>query len=301
MKTMKTVLVTGGSGWIGGYVIDRLLQMGYKVHATYRTSPRKGVACTWHSIDLFDYKKMQALIKQLQPSHLMHLAWEAVPPQCYFSLRNYHWTWSSIELIQQFVHCGGTRAVITGSCAEYEWITGYLTENSSALSSKTLYAVCKNSLHTWLQAYAKQIGLSNGWARIFHLYGPYDTGNRLVSSTIRSLLTGEKALCSHGKQFRDYLYIKDVADALVSLLMSDVQGAMNIGSGHPVQVKELISIIAQNIEGEHQIHLGAHAFPKNEPLFVGANIDRLRRELNWSPQYSLEEGLKETIEWWKQR
>lgn len=235
----------------------------------------------------------------MKPSHLIHLAWEAVPPACYVSIHNYYWLTSSISLIQHFTTCGGKRVVVAGTGAEYEWFNGVLFEDSPLLSYKTPYSLCKNVLHSWLQSYARQTSLSMCWGRIFHMYGPQEQGNRLVSNIITSLLKNEEALCTHGKQSRDFLHVGDVADALVTVLERDVTGTINIASGQSVQIKELASIIARKIGKEHLIKLGAIPFSKDEPLFVGVNIDRLKTEVNWKPTYDLNTGIEETILWWE--
>ncbi|NKQ21061.1 NAD-dependent epimerase/dehydratase family protein [Brevibacillus laterosporus] len=296
---MEKVLVTGGNGWIGRYVVSMLHQMGCEVHAMYRRAPLLDITCTWHQVDLLCHTEVADLIDKVKPSHLVHLAWEAVPPHCYHSLVNYYWVQSSMALFRHFVECGGKRAVVAGTCAEYEWVEGYLSETASISSYKTPYSVCKNTLRLWLQSYSEQVGLCTCWGRIFHLYGPHDPGNRLVSTLITSLLKGEEALCTHGNQYRDFLYITDVADALVSLLRSDIQGTVNIASGQPIQLKQIASLIGEKIGNEELIKWGAIPSPQDEPLFVGANIERLQRGINWKPKYSLDAGLEETIVWWK--
>lgn len=296
---MEKVLVTGGNGWIGRYVVSMLHKMGWEVHATYRKAPLLDITCVWHQANLLSHTEVAALINQVKPSHLVHLAWEAVPPHHYNSLANYDWVQSSITLFRHFAECGGKRVIAAGTCAEYEWLEGYLSEAGSLYSYKTPYSACKNILRLWLQSYSEQVGLSACWGRIFHLYGPHDPGNRLIPTLITSLLKGEEALCTHGNQYRDFLYIADAADALVALLRSDIRGAVNIASGQSSQLRQIASLIGQKIGNEDLIKWGAIPSPENEPLFVGANIARLQEEVNWKPKYSLDAGLEETIIWWK--
>lgn len=296
---MKKVVVTGGSGWIGKYVVHSLIQKGYEVHATYNKNKPSHLPCHWHKVNLLRNDEVKQFIYDVQPSHLIHLAWEAVPPACYVSINNYYWLKSSISLIQHFTTCGGKRVVVAGTGAEYEWFNGVLFEDSPLLSYKTPYSLCKNALHSWLETYAQQTGLSMCWGRIFHMYGPHEQGNRLVSNIITSLLKNEEALCTHGKQSRDFLHVSDVADALVTILEHGATGTINIASGQSVQIKELASIIAKKIGKEHLIKLGAIPFSKDEPLFVGVNVKRLKTEVNWKPTYDLNTGIEETILWWK--
>ncbi|MCR8844265.1 NAD(P)-dependent oxidoreductase [Paenibacillus sp. SC116] len=298
---MKRVLVTGGSGWIGRHVTAQLQGKGFDVHATYRSRliPNTSLACHWHQVDLLDEAAVASLIRSVQPTHLIHLAWEAVPPQCYRSITNYHWVHASMALIQRFVESGGTDIVVAGSCAEYEWENGYLAEQSTSLSNKTPYAVCKNTLRTWLQSYAEYVDLRVCWARIFHLYGPHESGKRFISNIITSLLKKEEVLCTHGRQSRDFLYIEDAAAALVSLVMSKLDGIVNIGSGRPVPLRLIASIIQEQMGSRASIHWGAIPLPADEPLFVGANIERLQKEAHWKSAYTLHTGLAETIAWWR--
>ena len=115
-----------------------------------------------------------------------------------------------------------SESVVAGTGAEYEWFNGVLFEDSPLLSYKTPYSLCKNALHPGTIV-RKQTGLSICWGRIFHMYGPYEQGNRLVSNIITSLLKNEEALCTHGKQSRDFLHVSDVADALVTILNATLQ------------------------------------------------------------------------------
>ncbi len=148
-----------------------------------------------------------------------------------------------------------------------------------------------------LNAFAKQTGISAAWGRILFLYGPHDHPARLVASVIHSLLNNEPARCSHGNQIRDFLYVQDVADAFVALLESDVSGPVNIGSGHPVALIDIISKIAKKVNRQGLIQLGALRISANEPPLLVADVSRLGDEVNWVPRYDLDQGLEQTISW----
>jgi nucleoside-diphosphate-sugar epimerase len=149
-------------------------------------------------------------------------------------------------------------------------------------------------LHHW----SCQTGLSSAWGRIFHLYGPYEYPGRLVPSVIRALLRGEPANCSDGRQVRDYLYVEDVASAFVCLVESELQRPVNIASGVPVSVKELIGRIGEKIGRPDLIRLGALGSTQ-EPPHIVAMTSRLREEAGWRPHYDLDAGLERTIDWWR--
>ena len=133
----------------------------------------------------------------------------------------------------------------------------------------------------------------------FFLYGPEEHPTRLVSSVITPLLKNREALCTHGEQYRDFLHVQDVADAFVALLESNIQGRVNIASGHSIQVKELIDKIANKLGKPELVKLGAIPFSEQEPLFIGANTKLLREEVKWSPKFDLDTGIDQTISWWE--
>jgi nucleoside-diphosphate-sugar epimerase len=100
---------------------------------------------------------------------------------------------------------------------------------------------------------------------------------------------------------RDFLYSRDVASALVALLCSDVSGTVNIGSGEPVTIREITSKIGARLGRAALINYGGIETPKNEPPLILADTRRLRQEVGWSPQSTLDNGLDETIRWWEER
>jgi nucleoside-diphosphate-sugar epimerase len=151
------------------------------------------------------------------------------------------------------------------------------------------------------QAFAWRVKLSAAWGRIFFLYGPHEHPNRLVSYVIRKLLLREQALCSTGDKTRDFLYVKDVADAFVTLLASEVSGPVNIGSGVGVSIKDVVTKISDILDGNELVRFGLVPAPLDEPQLLVADTRRLTEEVGWQPQWNLTSGLEETIGWWRNR
>ncbi len=297
---MKRVLLTGATGFIGRNCVPILLTKGYDVHAVSSKIPEKIYPVIhWYQANLLESEQIVKLMAKVRPSHLLHLAWYVDPGKCWSSLENLKWAQSSIKLLQLFVKHGGESVVMAGSCAEYDWKYGYCSEKTTPLLPNTLYGTCKHSLQLMLEAFSKQTGLKSSWGRVFFLYGPHEHPKRLVSYVIRSLIQAEPALCSHGNQIRDYLYVQDVADAFVTLLESNVQGAINIASGNPVSLKEIVYKIADKLNRKDLVRLGAVPASANESRFVVADVGRLFDEVGWRPKYTLDKGLESTIEWWK--
>lgn len=150
-----------------------------------------------------------------------------------------------------------------------------------------------------IESLSKEIGLSQSWGRIFHLYGPHEHAERFVPAVIKGLLQKKDVLCSHGEQIRDFLHVRDVADAFATLLDSSVGGVVNIGSGQGVKLKQVIHKIAEQLGGLNRVQFGALPAPKNDPAFLVPDTTRLKEELGWSPVFDLEKGLADTISWWE--
>jgi nucleoside-diphosphate-sugar epimerase len=299
---INRALLTGASGFIGGRCITALQDAGYEVHAVgWEHIPHSPNSAIWHQIDLLDAASITTLLQRIKASHLLHLAWYAVPGKYSSSLENLRWSQATLALLQGFAECGGGRAVFAGSCFEYDLSYGYCTEDLTPSRAATLYGVCKNATREIVAGFSKQTGFSTAWGRIFYLYGPHETGNRLVPSIVRSLLKGDRARLSHGRQVRDFLHVEDVARAFVALLKSEVSGTVNVGSGEPVTIRDVACYLAARLERSGFLDFGAIQPPATDPPVVLANISRLRDQVGWRPKWTLQAGLAATADWWSER
>jgi nucleoside-diphosphate-sugar epimerase len=256
---------------------------------------------TWHQADLLDADQIARLLKAAQPQALLHLAWYVAPGDWYGAYENFLWMQSSLELLRQFELLGGARVLMVGSGAEYDWRYGYCTEDRTPLDPNTYYGHCKLMLGNALFEFSKLRELNSTWARIFFLYGPGEAETRLVAHTINSILAGVRPRCTHGNQVRDYLHVADAADGLVSVLDSDHTGTVNIASGEPVTLRQLIGRVASQLEQPPDfIEFGAVEAPPTDMPFVVANVERLN-VTGWRRTFDHDSGIAHTIDWWKQR
>ncbi len=295
---MKRVLVTGATGFIGRHAPPLLAERGYEVHAV-SSGEHSGEAFAFHRANLLDPIESVALIRDIQPTDLLHLAWYAEHGKYWTSPENDRWAEVSLELLRAFAESGGRRAVIAGTCAEYDWSgDGFLSEGSTPLVPATTYGAAKHHLHRQASSLADEAGISLGWGRIFFVYGPGEDPRRLVASVTRALIAGEPAPCSHGEQVRDFLHAAEVADALTTLLAGAIEGPVNIASGEPTKVKDIVAEVARAVGRPELVRLGALPENPDEPPRLVANVRRLREEVRWQPRGSLEQGIEDTVRWW---
>ncbi|MFY9293943.1 MAG: NAD(P)-dependent oxidoreductase [Methylorubrum rhodinum] len=116
---MRRVLVTGGAGFVGRPAVAALVARGFEVHALGRRAPEGAHA--FHSADLLDAGSRRAAVRAAGASHLLHLAWVTEPGRYWEAPENLDWTAASLDLVRAFHEAGGERAVVAGTCAEYDW------------------------------------------------------------------------------------------------------------------------------------------------------------------------------------
>lgn len=296
------LLVFGASGFIGTHVLQLFKEAsGVEVHAVSTKKGREGNAANWHWANIFDRESIQAVLHAAKPTHLLHLAWCTEHGAYWDSEDNYRWLKASNALFEDFLDVGGKRIVCSGTSAEYSANENSCDEHQSQCRPATLYGRSKLQLSQELARLAARGGITHSWARIFNPFGPGEDRRRLVSSTINSLLRGENARCTTGEQVRDFLYVKDVASAIGHLLMGTISGPVNVCSGRPLAVKEMVRIIAEEMGMGEAVELGAIPNRSAEvPFVVGSNA-RLTRECGWREKYGTRAGVSETIEWWKKQ
>lgn len=294
--------MTGATGFIGSHVLPMLAARGFEVHAsTRRTDAPVTPGVTWHPGDLLHGAESDRLMRLVRPTHLLHLAWYVQPGAFWAAPENVSWVAASLALLQSFHRSGGRRAVVTGTCAEYDLDGGPCREGVTPLAPATLYGAAKHGLHVVGEAYTRSVGMSLAWGRVFLLYGPGEPAGRLVPAITRALLLGVPAPCSRGEQRRDFLHVVDVAAALALLVEGEVDGPVDIASGVAVPVREVVSTIAGIIGRPELVQWGAMPSPEGDPALIVGDPTRLTQELAWRPTRSLPDGLADTVAWWRDR
>jgi nucleoside-diphosphate-sugar epimerase len=294
---VSRVLLTGASGFLGRPTVDALAHAGHEVHAVARTPGMETPGVAWHAVDLLAGCDV---VYEVEPEIVLHLAWYAEHGRYWSSPENVRWVEASLALMRALLETGCKRMVIAGTCAEYEWSREVYPE-SAPCRPTTLYGAAKHSLHELAEALAEQADMSLAWGRLFFLYGPFEARERFVASVAGSLLRGERAAMTEGLQHRDFMHVADAAAAFAALADSSLTGAINVASGLGVTMRELAAAIALYAGSPELLDVGALPSREGEPHSIVADVTRLREELGWTPRLSLEEGIEDTVEWWRSR
>lgn len=295
---VKRLLLTGAGGFIGRHVPALLTARDFDVHAVSRQAHgNEPERVAWHRVDLLDPAAIDALVHEIRPSHLLHLAWYAEHGKFWTAGDNLDWVAATLRLARSFHAAGGKRLVAAGTCAEYEWKDECCDERT-ALRPSTVYGVAKNATRDILEAYSAASGLSFAWGRVFFPYGPGEQPSRVVAAAARAAIADEPIACSSGDQIRDFVFVEDVASAFAALVESRATGCFDIGSGEGIPLRTVLLTLEQLAGREGIMRLGELP-QRDEPASIVADARRLREEVGWRPSRGLQEGLERTLEWWR--
>lgn len=293
---MKKVVITGGSGFIGSSCIRPLLSLGFEVH-NFDLSPFhiEDPGYFYHKVNLLDHSSILNILKEIKASYLLHMAWYTEHGKFWNSTKNIIWTATSLQLVESFYDLGGIRALVAGTCAEYDWSNcNPLESKSSPLSPQNLYGSCKKALYEVLRSLALSLNKQLAWGRIFHLYGPGEPSTRLFPYVIDQLLQKKECPTTHGRQWRDFIHVNDVGRVFAHVLDSNFVGPFNVSSGTPIQLIDVVKEIAKMTGGLELIKFGAIE-ARNQPDSILADISDLKN-MKFKFKYPLNNGIYDYIQ-----
>lgn len=294
------VLLTGAAGFLGSRAAKHLLD-GDEVHAVVRPGSSRArlaalaPAAQVHEIELGDATAVKGLAADVRPELAVHLAWYAVPGRYLVAPENLDHVEVTLTLARALAAQGCKRLVTAGTCFEYDTSFGFLSERTPT-APRFLYSACKLAVFEILREACRGWSMSFSHLRFFYQYGPWEAPGRLVPAILDALARGEEAKTTSGSQIRDFLHVDDVGRAIAAAARSDLEGAVNVGSGVPISVRDVVVATARAFGREDLLRLGALPQREGDPPFVCADSARLR-STGWEPRLSLQEGLADTVAW----
>lgn len=299
------ILVTGGHGFLGKYVVEKLFYVGYKNIKQLRSG----------STDLRVRGQVEKLIYEFQPDIIIHLAATVggiganmASPGTFF-YDNMMMGLNLIECsnmigIRKFIHVG-TVCAYPKNCPvpfkESDIWNGYPEETNAP------YGIAKKALFVMLDAYHKEYNFNSSILVPSNLYGPGDNfkpeSSHVIPAIIKKMVEAKESGASSvtcwgtGSATRDFLYVENAADAIVKSISIDTKPQpINLGSGSEISIRDLTNLIAAKVGFSGEIVWDVSK-PDGQPRRL-LDISLAQQVLGWNPTIGFDDGLTRTIEWY---
>lgn len=271
------VAVTGATGFIGRHVLAELETRSVKSIALLRPFTAKAPDHSKCSIVQLDLQNAPPNAFELmgRPDVVIHLAWSGLPN--YNSLHHFEQELpTQYQFLKNLIESGLENLVVSGTCAEYGMKAGMLSEDIAGQPSNS-YGFAKDTLRRQLEDLKVAHPFQFTWTRLFYLYGKGQHKSALLPQLRRAVERNDQIFnMSGGEQRRDYLPVSEVARYLVLLALAkrDI-GAVNICSGVPVSVRELVEGWIKENNWSIRLNLGHYPYPDYEPMAFWGDRQKL--------------------------
>jgi len=293
MSADRTILMTGGTGFLGSHLILRLVREDFRILLLKRSSSNPWRIqqvldrITAYDIDETDVERVVAL----QPIDVViHCA------------TNYgRGNQDSIGILESNVVFPLTILEL----ARKNQIGCFINTDTILGREVSPYSLAKNQFKEWFKLYAKDLRCIN--ISLEHFYGPYDDESKFVTYLIKSMIHNVPLLdLTPGEQKRDFIYIDDVVEAFIKIMgLGERLGKgfyhYEVGTNQTIEIRKLVALI-KNLAGNRTTFLNFGALPYRENEIMESHVETSEiRKLGWKPEVSLEEGLRRTIQMEKSR
>lgn len=303
---MNRVVVTGGTGFIGSWLIDELLEKKIGVIALIRNASK--LKNKWLENSQFCYIEKELIEIKKEDLYSFgkidawfHLAWDGVD-EC--QKNNFDKQISNIELTAHlFELCAQIlchKFIATGSVAEYVLCPGIMNYDEKQ-TPNDLYGATKAATHYFLEVLSRQWNQPFVWVILPSTFGENRVDNNIITYTIRSLINKEKPIYGNLNQMWDFLYVSDVARALILVAeKGDFSGVTyGIGSGKYRKLREYIITIRDLIDSDLPLGIGENLKMDERTYSSCVNVERFIKDTGFIPEISFEEGIIKTINYFK--
>lgn len=270
-------------GFVGSRVATSLRAHGAEVLDARRSGP----------CDLLKENDRVRALGGASADTLLHLAWITKHSNFWHNDLNRQWENATADLVDRFLSGGGQRVISTGTCAEYDWSCGGTFSENTPIAPHTPYGEAKARTGDAILCAAERYGATAAWARVFFPFGEGEPSARLIPSILRACLREEILSCGPPGTVRDFWDVRNVAEALAVVTLSELHGPINVASGEGSTFEE-IGTLARRITGVGDvIRFGNRPLGPGEPSVIVADTTRLRSELEFGSVIPLETGLSD--------
>jgi len=301
------VLVTGGAGFIGSHTVDALVKNGYEVAVVDNLSNGRkeniNKDAKFYEIGV-ESEKLKRVFESERPDMAIHLAAQislrkSVEDPMFDARQN---ILGSINLLQCCKEFEVGKIVYASSAAVYGEPRYLPVDEKHATKPASPYGLSKLAAEEYIKLYHRMRGLDYVILRYANVYGPRQMpggeAGVVAIFTDRMLHNKPPAVFGDGEQTRDFVYVEDVASANLLALKNGKNEVFNIGSGKETSVNDVFGKI-RNILG---INIrSVRAGPKQEIRRICISNEKAAKELGWKPETNIDDGLKKTVAWFKER
>ncbi|MGD0466158.1 MAG: NAD-dependent epimerase/dehydratase family protein [Gammaproteobacteria bacterium] len=249
------ILITGASGFFGKSLINALEKTAnnFECIGVCKSTSLQFTDVRFRSIncDLLNIDAITKLIDDVNPTHLVHLAWYVTPNKFWEAKENIDWLHTSIKLFQKFCENNGQVFVGAGTLAEYDWSNGVLDEEKTHIKPSALYGQSKKSLHEIILCIKRSYGYKTKiiWPRIGYFFGCNEPREKLISKIIYNLKQNSPIELASPKLKRPYADVKYFGQIVNKLIiMNELQDlTFNMSTSVSYTLKEIVDFIKQNL------------------------------------------------------
>lgn len=305
MFVIKTkILITGAAGFIGQHLLKKLYNENCEIHCIVRGDASELIdnkidSIYYYEVDLKLKEPLNKIVKNISPDIVIHLAGIKNRTNEIREINNIfdNNILGTLNLIESLLGITNLRRIILlGSIEEYGSIESPFKENNFE-NPISIYGVSKLSISKLAGIFVNEYKLPITILRPSIVYGPKQGIEMFIPSIIDSLSKKQSFSMTKGKQYRDFIFIDDLIQAIKKTILSDeVTGlVINIASGISYQLCDIANKIAIMLNAEDYLHIGTLEYRKQEIMNYSVDINLALAKLNWKPITSIDEGLKITI------